>query len=1143
MEKWVAGLTGDYKRGVDWWAEHRSAANPGLCRVREATNLEFVSGCEAARARLAPVDIKRKSDPEYRRGWNTYNDAPTPQPFAAGPPVPPVTQVDGTDRNDAPGRETPDAANHPQQGEFDISDNPNTNASAAALARRLFAATIQPSDWEDAKKLYRIARLLVPSQENGRYMTPYGSWIGADEFEIAHTRRRFAEEFAPRVKREAARFPLHVVDTEALRLDEWDSAKHRFKLLPAGGAGERERLINLTLQPALSLGELVTTYLRLVLDRDMPLWLPANADEAEAIVSGLLLDSSQRRDRRVYLHRELEIVGPRSNPSDPNFIEFTAKIVRMDVFADANLTKRLLSDAAIREADPSAAIGNAPITVPDQVWLDEETVFLLRARAGVVQQVEWITEMEKRRAREQEPANAGNGRPLQWGRFFPSDYRHNGSSNIFPPNHVAAFQEWTKRRGAEITTLLARVAVPLPPAPQDDIVELPLWKKSQKIMSGEDLLGVWSSDTKTWEFHLSHTAPTYVAQVPLQIYRVLANPRASSPSAKAIIRFDLQEVTASAGHVVIELEPRSIRLGPANTADNEIPDREYPIAAVGIDRSGSPQVEAAGKPARINRPVAFDVALLDLLAARAAGEQSSKEALAYLVIRRWVYEGRPGSPIGGRFFRGGRQPTPEEAAELGKSFIAWAKTAAPAFPIRAVLSAPIEINKGRPVIWSTLQCFWPPSGREPLLQVKLRSDDCQRRRQSSSLSPPEERQCAAVDALMDLASMLVPINCGRSGMLNGMPFRDSLEFRGRFSGGLPAPEVKLGVQRRLNAEIALTITGATFSRQEPRAVDMLPADLVGPLEALVPVISKGNEFVTFDIDLAEARYLEGDREAGRFGSEQTATASSVLKRLKEETATPIEPSKTSDLYKPDMIGVRLGMSFEEAEKAIRDHMKVGRVLDGIRNIDPNETAPLTSGKLFISEDNLELVAIYDEPPAVSRTVFGAWRQIYVPNAMFSREAYVEAAKDKYKKLSVKANMQNSNGLVWLSPEVARFKPNCFSGMTGNAGQIGNKWRENGQKPVFWPARLSQNASAGSLPVGPTWGPNLIDLFDTRGNILDERRKPEDCGAKVTLDIYDQGMGNFPYARVDVTLFDDAAYVAAYGKSRRQTMQTMAKPKF
>jgi hypothetical protein len=127
--------------------------------------------------------------------------------------------------------------------------------------------------------------------------------------------------------------------------------------------------------------------------------------------------------------------------------------------------------------------------------------------------------------------------------------------------------------------------------------------------------------------------------------------------------------------------------------------------------------------------------------------------------------------------------------------------------------------------------------------------------------------------------------------------------------------------------------------------------------------------------------------------------------------------------------------------------------------------------------------------------------------------------------------------------VARSWPNCFNGMTGNAGQIGDKWRENGQKPVLWPAQLPQNASAGSPRVGPSWSPNLIDFFDTRIDLLDETRKPAACGAKVTLDIYDRGTGDFPYARVYVTLFDEAAYAEAYRKSRQQPIQTMAKPKF
>jgi hypothetical protein len=43
-------------------------------------NQQFTFGCEAAKARLTPKDVKRKSDPDYRRGWNSYTGTTTPAP-------------------------------------------------------------------------------------------------------------------------------------------------------------------------------------------------------------------------------------------------------------------------------------------------------------------------------------------------------------------------------------------------------------------------------------------------------------------------------------------------------------------------------------------------------------------------------------------------------------------------------------------------------------------------------------------------------------------------------------------------------------------------------------------------------------------------------------------------------------------------------------------------------------------------------------------------------------------------------------------------------------------------------------------------------------------------------------------------------
>jgi len=91
-EQWVAALSGDFQRGAEWWAEHRSLPNPGTCNgAPAAMNQQFILGCEAAKVRLTPRDIKRKSAPDYRRGWNSYTGTTTP-PAATNSQAPTVHQ-------------------------------------------------------------------------------------------------------------------------------------------------------------------------------------------------------------------------------------------------------------------------------------------------------------------------------------------------------------------------------------------------------------------------------------------------------------------------------------------------------------------------------------------------------------------------------------------------------------------------------------------------------------------------------------------------------------------------------------------------------------------------------------------------------------------------------------------------------------------------------------------------------------------------------------------------------------------------------------------------------------------------------------------------------------------------------------------
>jgi hypothetical protein len=68
LEQWVASLSTDYRAGAEYWAGQRSLTHPGTCYGVPA----FTAGCEASKTRLTPADALRKSEPDYKLGWNAY---------------------------------------------------------------------------------------------------------------------------------------------------------------------------------------------------------------------------------------------------------------------------------------------------------------------------------------------------------------------------------------------------------------------------------------------------------------------------------------------------------------------------------------------------------------------------------------------------------------------------------------------------------------------------------------------------------------------------------------------------------------------------------------------------------------------------------------------------------------------------------------------------------------------------------------------------------------------------------------------------------------------------------------------------------------------------------------------------------------
>lgn len=85
----------------------------------------------------------------------------------------------------------------------------------------------------------------------------------------------------------------------------------------------------------------------------------------------------------------------------------------------------------------------------------------------------------------------------------------------------------------------------------------------------------------------------------------------------------------------------------------------------------------------------------------------------------------------------------------------------------------------------------------------------------------------------------------------------------------------------------------------------------------------------------------------------------------------------------NVLGISLGMSFDEADKLIREHMKVAKVLTADRKkqlgVVSGEIIPYTSGRIYVTESGDEMIAIFDEPPSAPDSVLGLWRILRLPH--------------------------------------------------------------------------------------------------------------------------------------------------------------------
>jgi peptidoglycan hydrolase-like protein with peptidoglycan-binding domain len=213
----------------------------------------------------------------------------------------------------------------------------------------------------------------------------------------------------------------------------------------------------------------------------------------------------------------------------------------------------------------------------------------------------------------------------------------------------------------------------------------------------------------------------------------------------------------------------------------------------------------------------------------------------------------------------------------------------------------------------------------------------------------------------------------------------------------------------------------------------------------------------------------------------------------------------------DILGIRLGMPFAEAEAIVRKHMTVGRTAAGARTLLKNGPPQLyQSGKLFISGDGRELIALYDEPPGAKEIVVAIWRRVYLPVGAADLATVARQLADKYGRPSVAIG---GTVELWGSS----LTPGCQTAyLTARNRPLPLEWAEGG-KPLAWtaPNGAGPAASGYVLVADPTRPDQLL----------------ASCGPVLEAVLLAQA-GGPPMEVIETILTDNSTYLTLFARAAR-----------
>ena len=651
---------------------------------------------------------------------------------------------------------------------------------------------------------------------------PSSNWGGEDEFARDRSRQTFEQNYLPKLKGLAPKGQFEFAYPTLIRLPEYDAKRGGFALAKIRALKDEFSLrVEELSQNSRMLGSMGFDWASQVEPPD--LFLSLDAPSAEHLLHQLE-QAATRASGDDYRKVQVVLIVEAS-PSDTDKSRIALRLKAVHLY-NGNLNTKLYTfpdtfAAIAPEPKPFlTSVIPAKLEVPNPAPLDALLLVLkyIEALGDKTPDTVYAALWQLIAARDE----AFYAKPNPWAGLAPDDARRpffprGGAERTQPA--MAAFQKLAKAYAAGLPATAAVATEGMSSEQKDGgyIVEAILgggvvhaenYAKflSESHLQADQLVSINNANFPSLNiggatipilFAMPNRWSLYTFKLPKQAFE--RHPGAN-PVSVSTFKLGAAHLTSNVygqNVLVIDLTPLSTEVSIGNdTLRRQMYDAIPPLNGLAFTSPSSQGEKPSGSAFALNST------LLELLAAKAVGEQLSQEALSYMIERRWLAENKGVAP-GGRFFAlGKRQPAPEEAAALAPNFIAWARKNALAIPVRVSLSGRVEIaNDQKTAPWRAIPCLLTnrePASSEGVLDwsrsavADASRDKAYKIEAGAGWTQRDEEQLAAAEAFAG-ASQSFYLGGGPSGSCGIAPpnfsFPDPAFFAIRITHALPAPSV------------------------------------------------------------------------------------------------------------------------------------------------------------------------------------------------------------------------------------------------------------------------------------------------------------------------------------------------------------------